>query len=331
MALTSEQLIKLYTNMMRARKLDELLVTAMAEGKSLVFLHSGQGEEAVGVGACTFLKEDDYIYPQHRGNGVAHVISKGVSPRAFLAEHYGKATGTCCSLSGFHTSEPSVGIFGIGGTIGTNFPVSLGWGLAAKKRGEGQVVVSFFGDGGSNRGTLHEAMNLASLWKLPIIWVCHNNLYAMFMPIKDAYPREDIADLAAGYSMPGVVVDGQDVVAVYEAIQAAVDRARDGEGPSLIECKTYRFRAHVEGVIDIAHADPRPQEEIEAWKKRDPIKLFEDNLLVQGILSQADVERIDSEVTAEMEEADRFAMESPIPDPSIMDEVLYANTKGGAR
>lgn len=330
MELTPEQLLKLYTNLVRARRLDEWLVTAMAEGKSLVFLHSGQGEEAIGVGACTFLREDDYIYPHHRGNGLSHVISKGVSPGAFLAEHYGKATGTCYSLSGFHTSEPSVGIFGIGGTIGTNFSVSVGWGLAAKKRGKGQVAVSFFGDGGSNRGTLHESMNLAAVWKLPIVWVCHNNQYALFMPIRDAYPKADIADLAGGYGMPGVVVDGQDVIAVYEAVSAAVERARAGDGPSLIECKTYRFRPHAEGLIDMAHADPRPQEEIDAWKKRDPIDLFRNKLVGKGVLTQAKVERIDREATAEMEEADRFAMESPIPDPSILDEVLYVDQKGGA-
>ena len=331
MALTKQQLTKLYVNMVRVRRLDELLLKALAEGKSEVFLHSGQGEEAVGVGACTFLREDDYIYPHHRGNGAAHVISKGVSPRAFLAEHYSKVTGTCRGLSVFHTSEPSVGIFGIGGTIGTNFSVSLGWGLAAKKRGKGQVVVSFFGDGGSNRGTLHESMNLAAVWKLPIIWVCSNNLYAMYMPIKDAYPKKNIADLAGGYGMPGVVVDGQDVVAVYEAVQAAVDRARAGQGPSLIECKTYRYRAHVEGMFDLVHADPRPQEEIDAWKKRDPIYLLKNRLLKQGILKQADIERIDAEIATEMEEAERFAIESPFPDPSILDEVLYANAKGGAK
>ncbi|KPJ54103.1 MAG: hypothetical protein AMJ37_00840 [Dehalococcoidia bacterium DG_18] len=325
MTLEKEQLIKLYTNLVRARKLDELAVRALGEGKIIGFFHSGQGEEAVGVGGCTFLRKDDYIYPHHRGHGLAHIISKGVSPKGFFAEHFGKATGLARGIGGFHGSDPEFGVFGGAGTIGSQFPVSVGWGLAAKKRGKGQVVVCFFGDGSSNRGTLHEAMNLASVWKLPIVWLCENNQYAQFMPIKDAYAREDIADLAAGYGMPGVVVDGQDVIAVHEAVQAAVERARAGEGPSLVECKTYRFRAHVEGVADFVHGDMRPQEEIEAWKQRDPIKLFEEKLLEQGVLTQEDVDRINRETEAEVEEAERFALESPVPDPAILDKALYAD------
>jgi len=325
MTLEKEQLIRLYTNLVRARKLDETVVSGIAEGKTVAFFHSGQGEEAVGVGGCTFLREDDYIYPHHRGHGVAHALSKGMSPKGFLAEHFGKATGSAGGIAGFHAAEPEIGIMGAAGTIGSQFPVSLGWGLAAKKRGKEQVVVCFFGDGSSNRGTLHEAMNLAAVWKLPIVWVCHNNLYAQFMPIKDAYPKDDIADLAAGYGMPGVVVDGQDVVAVHEAVQAAVARARAGDGPSFVECKTYRYRAHVEGVPDVSHAQPRPAEEVEAWKKRDPINLFRERLLEQGVLSQDDTERIDREVAAEIDEAERFAMDSPVPDPTILEKVLYAD------
>lgn len=325
MALEKEQLIKLYTNLVRARKLDELAVRALAEGKIIGFFHSGQGEEAVGVGGCSFLRKDDYIYPHHRGHGLAHTISKGLSPRGFFAEHFGKASGLAGGIAGFHGADPEFGIFGAAGTIGSQFPVSAGWALAAKKRGKKQVVVCFFGDGSSNRGTLHEAMNLAAIWKLPIVWVCENNQYAQFMPIKDAFPREDIADLAAGYGMPGVVVDGQDVIAVHEAVQAAVARARDGDGPSLVECKTYRFRSHVEGFADFAHGDMRSQEEIEAWKQRDPIKLFREKLLEQGVLTQKDVDRIDREAAAEAEEIERFAMESPVPDPSILDKALYAD------
>lgn len=325
MTLEKEQLIRLYTNLVRARKLDETVVRGIAEDKTVAFFHSGQGEEAVGVGGCTFLRKGDYIYPHHRGHGVAHALSKGMSPKGFLAEHFGKATGSAGGIAGFHAAEPEIGIMGAAGTIGSQFPVSLGWGLAAKKRGKGQVTVCFFGDGSSNRGTLHEAMNLAAVWKLPIVWVCHNNLYAQFMPIKDAYPKDDIADLAAGYGMPGVVVDGQDVVAVHEAVQAAVARARAGDGPSFVECKTYRYRAHVEGVPDVSHAQPRPAEEVEAWKKRDPINLFRERLLEQGVLSQDDAERIDREVAAEIDEAERFAMDSPVPDPAILEKVLYAD------
>ena len=324
MQLKKAQLVKLYTNMVRARKADEMIVKGLQEGKVVSFYHSGQGEEAVGVGGCTFLKEDDYVYAQHRGHGIAHILAKGASLKAFIAEHYGKATGAAGGIAGFHFVEPEKGIFGGAGTIGWTFPVALGSALAAKKRNKAQVVVAFFGDGASNRGTLHEAMNLASVWKLPVVWVCHNNLYAQFMPIKDAYAKQDIADLAAGYGMPGVVVDGQDVIAVHEAVQAAVERARAGDGPSLIECKTYRYRAHSEGA-DIAHYAPRDPEEIEAWKKRDPIKLFQEKLLEQGVLTETDIERIDKEVTKEMEEVERFAVESPLPDPSILEKALYAD------
>jgi pyruvate dehydrogenase E1 component alpha subunit len=324
MKLDKDQLIELYTNLVRARKLDELTCKGLQEGRVLGFYHSGQGEEAVPVGGCTFLREDDYIYAHHRGHGLAYILSKGASPMGFLAEHYGKATGSCNGISGFHNIYPELGILGFSGTIGSAFPLALGWGVAAQFNGKQQVVVCFFGDGNSNRGTLHEAMNTASLWKLPIVWACQNNLYAQFMPIKDAYAKEDIADLAAGYDMPGVVVDGQDVLAVHEAIQAAVERARAGDGPSMVECKTYRFRTHSEGTRDISHYEPRPPEEVEAWKKRDPIKLFQEKLINQGVLSEADVERIDQQAIAEAEEVERFAVESPKPDPAILKEALYA-------
>ncbi len=325
MALNKEQLTRFYTNMVRARKTDEMVVKGLQEGKVVSFYHSVQGSEAVGVGVCTFLRDDDYLYPHHRGHGIAYLIGKRASIKGFVAEHYGKATGLAGGVAGFHGVDPEHGIFGVGGTIGSQFPVSVGWALAAKKNGKGQVAVCCFGDGSSNRGTLHEAMNMAAVWKLPIVWVCENNLYAQFMPLKDAYPREDIADLAAGYNMPGVVVDGQDVIAVHEAVQAAVEKARAGDGPSLIECKTYRYRVHSEGSPDISHVDPRPQEEIEAWKKRDPIKLFQEKLLEQEVLTQADIERIDAEATAEIEEVERFAIESPQPDPDILHKLLYAD------
>jgi pyruvate dehydrogenase E1 component alpha subunit len=325
MKLTKEQLILLYTNLVRSRKLDELCVKGLSEGKLLGFFHSGQGQEAVGVGGCTFLKADDYIYPHHRGHGLSYLISKGGSPRAFLAEHHGKATGACGGISGFHNVAPELGIFGGSGTIGSAFPVSLGWGLAAKKNARGQVTVCFFGDGSSNRGTLHEAFNMAALWKLPIVWVCDNNGVAQYMPIKDAYPRDDIADLAAGYDMPGVVVDGQDVLAVCEAVTAAVERARAGEGPSVVECKTFRFRSHNEGSPDVYHAEPRPAGELQSGRKRDPVALFREKLLAQGMMTEADAERIDQEAVEEMKALEKFALESPVPERSVLERALYAD------
>jgi acetoin:2,6-dichlorophenolindophenol oxidoreductase subunit alpha len=325
MKLGRDELLKLHANLVRARKLDELMVAALAQGKVVSFFHSAQGEEAVAVGACTFLRRDDFVYVTHRGHGLAQIIAKGGSAKAFLAEHYGKATGSCGGTSAVHSIEPDLGIMGYSMTLGAGFALSVGWGLAAAKNRRQQVVVSFFGDGTSNRGTLHEAMNLASLWKLPIIWVCSNNLYGQFMPIKDAYPRKNIADLAAGYSMPGVVVDGQDVLAVHEAVQAAVSRARAGEGPSLVECKTYRYRAHGEGMMDMAHHQPRCQEEIATWRKRDPVTLFQNKLLGDGVVTEAELEQIERGIVAEMEEADRFAVESPLPDIHNLQQILYAD------
>jgi len=325
MQLTKEQLVQLYRTMLLARRVDEAIVKGLLEGKVVSFFHSGQGEEAVGVGGCSFLNADDYVYGQHRGHGIAHILAKGGSPLPFLAEHYGKVSGSCQGISANHYCNPEVGMLGAAGTIGSAFPLSLGWAVAAKKRGERQVVLCFFGDGASNRGTLHEAMNLATLWRLPIVYICHNNLYAQYTPIKDAYPREDIADLAGGYGIPGVIVDGQDVIAVHEAVQAAVARARDGGGPSFIECKTYRYRMHSEGAPDVSHADPRPADEIEAWKSRDPIILFGEELTKQGLVAQADLARIDREVTAEVEAAENAAIESPVLDPAILETLVYTS------
>lgn len=328
MILGREERIKLFNNLVRTRMADEALTKAVYEGKLMSAFHSGQGQEAVGVGSCTFLREDDYIYPTHRGHGLSVLVCRGAPLSALFAEHKGKATGPSRGIGavGTYISFPELGIFGRGGTIGTGFPVSAGWALAAKKRGKGQVVICFFGDGASNRGTLHEAMNLAAVWKLPIIYICENNLIAQFMPSSDACARENIADMADAYCMPGMVVDGMDVIAVHEAVQPAVARARAGKGPSLIECKTYRFKKHFEGGLpDWCHAEVRSPAEIEAWKRRDPLKLYRDRLLNDGTLNEESVRRIENEVAAEIEEAERFAEESAIPDPSILDKALYAD------
>lgn len=325
MPLTTEQMRTLYSNMVRARRMDETMVKGLAEGKAVSFFHSVQGEEAVGVGGSSFLRPDDYIWYHHRGHGIAHILSKGGSAKEFIAEHYGKATGSCNGLGAIHSVDPDHGILGMCGTIGSVFPVSLGWGLAAKMNKRQQVTVSFFGDGASNRGTLHEAMNMAAVMKLPIVWVCHNNLYAQFMPLSDSFPSKDIATLAVPYAMPSAIVDGQDVVAVHEAVQGAVARARAGEGPSLIECKTYRFRSHSEGSADISHYEPRDPDEVAAWKLRDPIVLFRQRLLDLELATASDLEKIEADAVTEMEAAERFAMESPAPVYAALEPALYKN------
>lgn len=325
MNLTKEQKIKLYTNMVRARKVDELMVKGVQSGKVPSFYHSGQGQEAIGVGACSFLREDDYLVAYHRGHGLCELISKGLPVNDYVAEHYGKATGSCNGVAGHHCCDMQRGIFGRGGTVGGHFTLAAGAGLTAKLRGKGQVVVCLFGDGSTGRGTFHTALLMSANWKLPVVWLCSNNRIAQFVPIEVSYPKENIADLAYGYDIPAKIVDGQDVVAVYEAVQEAVDKARAGEGPSFIECKTYRFRAHVEGSADLVQTELRSEEEINVWKKRDPIDLFGKKLLVEGILSQDDIAQIEREAVKETEEADSFSTESPVPHPEILQKVLYAD------
>ena len=323
MPLKKEDLVKLYTNLVRARKVDETMIDSIPKGRGRPFT-SGIGEEAVGVGACTFLRKDDYLVPSHRGNGCPQLLPKGMLSKTLMADFYRRTTGSGKGF-GLLSADMDLGIAGQGATMGSCFPIAVGLGIAAQAKGKGQAVVCIFGEGTSNRGTFHESMNLAALWKLPIVWVCQNNQIALWMPVCDGCASEDIAGLAAGYCIPSAIVDGQDVVAVHEAVMSAVERARKGKGPSLIECKTYRIRPHYEMLPDLWGCEPRPQEAIERWKKKDPIKLFQKRLLEQGILTKADIDRIDKELTKEADEADEFAWESPEPKPEDLENALYAD------
>jgi len=325
MKLKKNDLVKLYRNLVRARKFDQASIRMLGEGKFTSFFHSAYGGEAPGVGGTTFLRKDDYMYPHHRGHGIPHAAGKGSDVVGFMAEHCGKVTGSCKGITGFHACDPEFGLYGTAGTIGSAFPVSVGGGPAAKKAGKGQVVACFFGDSSAGRGTMHEGMNMAANWKLPIIWVCENNGMGQFVPIKDAFPMEDIASMAAAYGMPGVVVDGQDVVAVAEAVMVAAERARQGKGPSLVECKCLRFRSHVEGAPDWIHGDVRSPEEVEKMKKRDPVVLYQKKLLKQEILTKKEIEKIDKEIDAEVEAMEKLCEESAYPEPSILDNAVYAD------
>ena len=321
-----KELLKLYVNLVRTRAYDKAAVKWLSTGKLLAFYHPAEGGEAPGVGGTTFLRKDDVISPHLRGHGLPHLISKGADPKYYLAEHCGKSTGYANGLGGYHSAVEEYGCYGAAGTLGSCFALSAGWGLAAKKNGRDQVVVCFFGDGTSNRGTWHEAANMAAIWKLPIVWVCENNGVAQYMPIKDAYPLEDLASLASAYGMPSAVVDGQDVVAVAEAVTSAVELARNGNGPSFVECKTARFGAHGIGNPDQVHGVERTAEEIAELRKRDPITLFRTSLLEKGLLTDDDVKRIDQEAAAEIDETEKFIDESPFPDdPAILDKALYAD------
>lgn len=327
MELEKEQMVKAYTDMVRVRKLDEVLVAGLYAGKIAAFYHSQQGMEAVGVGICSFLKADDYVFYTHRGHGIGQCLPKGVPAKEIIAEQYCRITGSCFGIEGFNTCDMDRGVPGSGpGAVAGEFTVAAGMGIACKMRGKGQVVVHYIGDAGTGRGTFHTAHLMAANWKLPVVWVVQNNFYGQWTPVSEAYPKENLADLAFGYGIPGVVVDGQDVAAVFAAGQAAVERARAGEGPTLLELKTYRYLAHVEGWPDLVGTAVRNPDEIAAWKKRDPIELFGKKLLEQGILTQVDLDRIEREAKEEMESAELFAAKSPnSEDPSILAKFLYAD------
>ncbi|MGB6837150.1 MAG: thiamine pyrophosphate-dependent dehydrogenase E1 component subunit alpha [Dehalococcoidia bacterium] len=319
MELSNQQLLGMYTNMVRSRAFEDLVISIMPEGKIPGGWMSGVGQEGA-VGALSTLREDDYITYTHRG--AYYFICRGSDPARILAELYGKRTGYCRGKGGRHLADVAHKLFGKSGTIGGHAPIAVGLATAVQIRGEDAVVMSFFGDGASNRGTTHESMNLASVWRLPVVWVCENNRYAGLTPVSMSTAVEDIADLAGSYSIPGRSVDGNDLLAVYEAAQEAVARARAGDGPSLLELKTYRIREFAEGGwFPTGYRDP---EEVEAWKQRDPIDRFRAALLSRGVLTEEMVRDIQERAEAEMQSAQQFAEESEFPPAEEAFADLYA-------
>ena len=315
----SEQLLEIYANMVRSRAFEELVISIMPKGKIPAGWMSGVGQEGI-VGALSGLREDDYVTYTHRG--AYYFLCRGSDPRRILAELYGKRTGYCGGKGGRHIADTKHRLFGKSGTIGGHAPIAVGLATAVQIRGEDSVVMSFFGDGTSNRGTTHESMNLTSVWKLPLIWVCENNGWAGLTPSSMSTAYSDVADLAEAYSIPGRIVDGNDVLEVHEATREAVARARAGGGPSLIELKTYRIREFAEGGwFPTGYRDP---EEIEAWKKRDPIERFRAVLLSRGVLTAGRVEEIQQKAVEEMQVAQKFADESEFPPAEDAFTDLYA-------
>ncbi len=322
---SAQDLLHLYRSMVRTRAFDQLNVKLAAEGKLLTFYHSAHGHEAVGNGAAAVLREDDYTFIHHRGHGLPYVIVRGADPKACIAEHMGRATGWGGGVTGFHAVDTKLGLLSSAGTIGSGFVLSAGYALAAKKNGKGQVAMCFAGDGGVQRGQFHEAMNLAAAWKLPLVVVVENNGMSWFTPTRDTTAIENVADLAKGYNVPGEVVDGMDVVAVYRAAQTAVERARAGGGPTLLDCKTYRYRSHSEGRPDVSHWQPRSKEEIASWMERDPVKAFEKRLLKEKVLTADLVASTAKEAEEEAAAATKFSVESPFPDPERLRGLVYAS------
>jgi TPP-dependent pyruvate/acetoin dehydrogenase alpha subunit len=297
---------------MKAREL-------LRAGKLPAFIHVYVGEEAVAAGVCANLRPDDYVLSTHRGHG--HAVAKGIPLRELMAELRGVARGCNGGRGGtMHMYEPAVGFLGTNGVVAPGIPMAAGAALSAKLRKSGQVAVAFFGDGAVNNGAFHEGINMASTWELPVVFVCENNLYATEMQFKRATRNTNVASRSTAYDMPGVQVDGNDVLAVYEAAGEAIHRARQGGGPTLIECLTYRWFGHHEGDPGISY---RPKEEIESWKSRDPVKKLREQSLASRWADTTSFEAIDAEVAREVEEAAAFAVESPEPQvASALDHVF---------
>jgi pyruvate dehydrogenase E1 component alpha subunit len=310
----------MYRRMMTIRRFEERTAEEYLERNIPGIVHSYIGQEAVAVGVCAHLGVKDRIVSTHRGHG--HCIAKGADLKRMMAELYGRKTGYCKGKGGsMHIADFSIGMLGANGIVGAGLPIATGAALAARLEGGGHVAVCFFGDGACQEGEFHESLNLASIWKLPIIFVCENNMYGVNTPAAYAIPLRDIADRAAAYDMPGIVVEGNDVVAVYETAGQAVERARKGGGPTFLECKTYRWRAHFEG----SPVDLRPTEEIEAWKKRCPVEGLKKRLLQEEMINREDLDRIDQRILGEIEEAVKFAVDSPLPDPADALEDVFSD------
>lgn len=310
--------------MMLIRRFDETVKDLVQSAELVGMAHCYIGEEAVAVGACTALRDDDYITGNHRSHG--HPISKGGDVRRAMAELLGKATGYCKGKGGsMHLADFEIGILGESGIVASALPVAVGAALGSKMQNNDRVVVSFFGDGASNQGACHEAMNLASIWKLPVIFLCENNQYAVTTSFKDVVAVENVADRAVAYNMPGVLVDGQDVMAMHEATVQAVQRGRSGEGPSLIEARTYRYEDHSEGLNRILREPYRTDEEVEHWRERDPITLHTAWLKDQGVATAEEIEAVRADVNCAIDDALEFARESPYPDASDLFTDLYAD------
>jgi pyruvate dehydrogenase E1 component alpha subunit len=315
--ITTEKKLEMLRTMLKIRhfesRADEFFQRGMVRGATHLYI----GEEAVATGACAAIELDDYITSTHRGHG--HCIAKGGELPRMMAELFGKETGYCRGKGGsMHIADITAGNLGANGVVGGGLGIATGAALACTMRKDGRIVLCFFGDGASNQGVFHEAVNMASIWKLPIVYICENNQYAISMPVKRAINIENIAARSAGYGIPGITVDGNDVLTVYQAVSAAVQRAREGEGPSLVECKTYRWRGHSQRD---AQQPYRTKEEVAEWKKRCPIQHFKRELIVEGHLTEQEFESMDREAEQAIDEAVRFAEESPFPP----EEALYAD------
>ncbi len=325
MPLTKEALLDMYRRMLTIRTFEEGITEFSKQGLVPGTGHVSIGEEAVAVGSCFALEGRDYIISTHRAHG--HLLAKGADINVILAEVLGKATGCTGGKGGsMHLSDFSRQILGTNGIVGAGINIAGGVGLAIKMRQTGQICLSFFGDGASNRGTFHEGLNLAAVWKVPTVFVCTNNQYGLSMPQCKACGNIDISARATAYGIPGYRVDGTDVIAVYEAVKSAVDRARQGDGPSLIEVVSYRLRGHSMRMDTVPGGNIyRPEGEVEDWSaSKDPVRIFRQKLAELGYLDDKAAEQIDAECKKLFEDAADFALNSPEPEPETAFTWVYA-------
>jgi TPP-dependent pyruvate/acetoin dehydrogenase alpha subunit len=303
--LTMAEALDYYRQMLRIRRCEEQIGWLFSRNLTMGTAHLSIGQEAVAVGALAAANPEDYVVSTHRGHG--HLLAKGADTARLLAEICGRATGFCRGKGGSqHIAVREIGFLGTNGITGGGLPVATGAALSAKLRRSGQVVLSFFGEGAANQGTFHESLNMAAIWKLPIVFICENNGYAMWTPAERVTSVADISARAAGYGIPGLTVDGMDLLAVRDATRFAVGRARSGDGPTLLEAKTYRFCGHSKSDNGSKY---RTRDEVAAWQERDPLTTWRAQLLEDG--GGAEVRRIEAAIEVELEEATRFALESP--------------------
>lgn len=316
--LEASLLMGMYRTMMLIRRFEETVNELYMQGRIPSTLHLYIGQEAVAAGVCANLTAEDYVLSTHRPHG--HALAKGVAPRMIMAELFGKATGTCKGKGGsMHVGDFRTGMFPAIAIVGANVPIAAGAALAAKMLKNGRVSVSFFGDGATNEGAWHEGLNAAAIWDLPVVFVCENNLYGASTPFKTVFKIDHIAQRASAYGIPGVIVDGNDVLAVFQAAGEAVERARSGNGPTLLECLTYRQCGH-------SRSDPRTyrsREEEEEWRKKDPIQNFREWIVENRPVEAGQVQRIDAEVEETLKEAIDYAEASPYPVPADIFTDVY--------
>ncbi len=318
--MNNQTLIDLYTTMLTIRRFEERVFSEFHAGNLVGFVHSYIGQEAIATGVCKHLAKADRIVSNHRGHG--HCIAKGADLKKMMAEIYGKRTGYCKGKGGsMHIADFSIGMLGADGIVGAGLPIASGAAFAAQLEKKGNIAAVFFGDGACQEGEFHEALNLAAIWKLPLLFICENNLYGVNTPAHYALAARAITRMPEAYHMKNNSIYGNDVETVYHAAEEAISILRRGGGPFFLECKTYRWHKHF---LSKTFEDLRPQEEIESWKKKCPVAAFEKKLLEQGVLTGANVVSINERILAQIDEACAFAVDSPYPQPQEALEDVYS-------